>query len=397
MIFAFHAYPWLIHRLTYRRTNHANFHVRGYKEEGTITTAFDMTVLNELDRFHLAMDVIDRVPGTGTPGLYLKQQLQNKLIEHKRYIAAHGVDMPEVRDWAVAETVMEMHRILVATDFSAAGHAAVARAGQLAVQYRCPLTVFHATPDWTLFSQRASAHQAHYADITRNADELMRGEVNWLLQECGLTAVRGEIHRDRAALAITRAIESFQPNVVVIGAGGEHLLLDGQIVLGGTALKLISRVSVPLLMVRNTSPVPYTVTLAAVGAEASTARRLAHWASALAGTGTYHLVRAYEAPYANRMRLCRYADAEIAQSADEQRHIARQDCEALEPTVPGGAHRVIHIVRGAPVSAVLEQVRECAPQLVVVGAAPASWPTSIPAPGRQVSAPGSHTIARRMC
>jgi xylulose-5-phosphate/fructose-6-phosphate phosphoketolase len=99
VIFAFHAYPWLIHRLTYRRTNHANFHVRGYKEEGTITTAFDMTVLNDLDRFHLAMDVIDRVPATGTPGLYLKQQLQNKLIEHKRYICAHGVDMPEVREW----------------------------------------------------------------------------------------------------------------------------------------------------------------------------------------------------------------------------------------------------------------------------------------------------------
>jgi xylulose-5-phosphate/fructose-6-phosphate phosphoketolase len=99
VIFAFHAYPWLIHRLTYRRTNHANFHVRGYKEEGTITTAFDMTVLNDLDRFHLAMDVIDRVPATGTPGLYLKQQLQNKLIEHKRYIRAHGLDMPEVREW----------------------------------------------------------------------------------------------------------------------------------------------------------------------------------------------------------------------------------------------------------------------------------------------------------
>ena len=99
VIFAFHAYPWLIHCLTYRRTNHANFHVRGYKEEGTITTAFDMTVLNDMDRFHLAMDVIDRVPATGTPGLYLKQQLQNKLIEHKRYICANGLDMPEVRDW----------------------------------------------------------------------------------------------------------------------------------------------------------------------------------------------------------------------------------------------------------------------------------------------------------
>ena len=99
VIFAFHAYPWLIHRLTYRRTNHGNLHVRGYKEEGTITTPFDMTVLNDLDRFHLVMDVIDRVPRTGSKGVYLKQQLQNKLIEHKQYISRFGQDMPEIRDW----------------------------------------------------------------------------------------------------------------------------------------------------------------------------------------------------------------------------------------------------------------------------------------------------------
>jgi xylulose-5-phosphate/fructose-6-phosphate phosphoketolase len=99
VIFAFHAYPWLIHRLTYRRTNHANIHVRGYKEEGTITTPFDMTVLNELDRFHLAMDVIDRLPQTGGKGVSLKQQLQNKLVEHKQYIEKYGQDMPEIRNW----------------------------------------------------------------------------------------------------------------------------------------------------------------------------------------------------------------------------------------------------------------------------------------------------------
>ena len=99
VIFAFHAYPWLIHRLTYRRTNHDNLHVRGYKEEGTITTPFDMTVLNDMDRFHLVMDAIDRLPRTGTKGVYLKQQLTNKLIEHKRYIDEFGQDMPEIRNW----------------------------------------------------------------------------------------------------------------------------------------------------------------------------------------------------------------------------------------------------------------------------------------------------------
>jgi xylulose-5-phosphate/fructose-6-phosphate phosphoketolase len=99
IIFAFHGYPWLIHRLTYRRTNHANLHVRGYKEEGTTTTPFDMVVLNDLDRFHLVGDVIDRVPHLGASAAYAKQAIQEKLIEHKQYIAEHGEDMPEIRDW----------------------------------------------------------------------------------------------------------------------------------------------------------------------------------------------------------------------------------------------------------------------------------------------------------
>jgi xylulose-5-phosphate/fructose-6-phosphate phosphoketolase len=99
VVFAYHGYPLLIHRLTYRRTNHDNIHVRGYKEEGTTTTPFDMTVLNTLDRFHLAMDVIDRVPKLREVAAHQKQILRNKLIEHKLYIAEHGDDMPEVRDW----------------------------------------------------------------------------------------------------------------------------------------------------------------------------------------------------------------------------------------------------------------------------------------------------------
>ncbi len=100
VIFAFHGYPWLIHRLTYRRHNHENIHVRGYKEEGTITTAFDMTVLNDMDRFHLVIDAVNRLPQTGTPGVYLQQQLRDKLIEHKSYITRRGEDMPEIRNWS---------------------------------------------------------------------------------------------------------------------------------------------------------------------------------------------------------------------------------------------------------------------------------------------------------
>jgi xylulose-5-phosphate/fructose-6-phosphate phosphoketolase len=99
IIFAYHGYPWLIHRLTYRRTNHDNLHVRGYKEEGTITTPFDMAVLNDLDRFHLSMDVIDRLPQLGSRSAYLKQELRDKLVDHRRYIERYGDDLPEVRNW----------------------------------------------------------------------------------------------------------------------------------------------------------------------------------------------------------------------------------------------------------------------------------------------------------
>ena len=99
IVFAYHGYPWLIHRLTYRRPNHANLHVRGYKEEGTTTTPFDMTVCNDLDRYHLAEDVIDRVPHLRRVGAHFKQFLRNKLVEHKQYICRYGDDMPEVRDW----------------------------------------------------------------------------------------------------------------------------------------------------------------------------------------------------------------------------------------------------------------------------------------------------------
>lgn len=99
VIFAFHGYPWLIHRLTYRRTNHPNIHVRGYKEEGTTTTPFDMVVINDLDRFHLVGDVLDRVPKLSSVAAYGKQAIRDKLIEHRQYINEHGDDMPEIRDW----------------------------------------------------------------------------------------------------------------------------------------------------------------------------------------------------------------------------------------------------------------------------------------------------------
>jgi xylulose-5-phosphate/fructose-6-phosphate phosphoketolase len=109
IIFAFHGYPWLIHRLTYRRTNHDNLHVRGYKEEGTTTTPFDMCVLNELDRYHLMQDVIDRLPQLGTRAAYVKQTIRDALIDHKEYIYEHGEDSPEI-GWTWGNQRTAAHR-----------------------------------------------------------------------------------------------------------------------------------------------------------------------------------------------------------------------------------------------------------------------------------------------
>src|SRR5712691_1134083 len=99
VIFAYHGYPWLIHRLTYRRTNHPNIHVRGYKEEGTTTTPFDMLVLNDMDRYHLVMDVIDRVPGLGPRAAGVRQLMEDRRLAARAYTRAHGEDDPAIRDW----------------------------------------------------------------------------------------------------------------------------------------------------------------------------------------------------------------------------------------------------------------------------------------------------------
>jgi len=107
IVFAYHGYPWLIHRLTYRRTGHAHLHVRGYKEEGTTTTPFDMVMLNDLDRFHLVIDVIDRVPGLGSRCAGLRQQMVDMRLHATEYTREHGDDMPEIRDWVWPGAVTE--------------------------------------------------------------------------------------------------------------------------------------------------------------------------------------------------------------------------------------------------------------------------------------------------
>ena len=119
IIFAYHGYPWLIHRLTYRRAGHSNLHVRGYKEEGTTTTPFDMVMLNDLDRYHLVMDVIDRVASLGSRCATLRQEMADKRIAAREYTRAHGDDLPEVKDWvwpAAKEAGLDTGRAAGAAD-----------------------------------------------------------------------------------------------------------------------------------------------------------------------------------------------------------------------------------------------------------------------------------------
>jgi xylulose-5-phosphate/fructose-6-phosphate phosphoketolase len=116
IVFAFHGYPWLIHRLTYRRTNHDNLHVRGYKEEGTTTTPFDMCVLNQIDRFNLVKDVITRVPKLGERAAYAIQAINDKLIEHRQYVNRYGDDMPEISGWKWGQRAPATGRVSSTTE-----------------------------------------------------------------------------------------------------------------------------------------------------------------------------------------------------------------------------------------------------------------------------------------
>jgi len=260
-----------------------------------------------------------------------------------------------------------VHRVLAATDFSPAGHAAIARAGQLTRQFQCELTVLHATPDWTQFSRGAAAQHRHYEKITHNAEELMRDELTWLRTAFGLTRVRGEVQHETAARAITRMAEAVAADLVVIGATGEQLLFNGIPIMGGTALKVLANAPVPVLVVRTRESGAYQSTLVVVAQDLDAAGTLIQWALGFSASGPCHLVRTYDAPYAQRMRLSQLDDAEIGKAIEEQRRIAVKDCSTLMHQARPGQQLLTHLVQGAPAETVLGQIGSLAPQLVVVG------------------------------
>jgi len=257
-------------------------------------------------------------------------------------------------------------RILAATDFSATGHAVLARAGQLAAQYGAEFRVVHATPDWTLFSNRSAMQQRHYDDITRNAEILLKAEVSWLLAKFAVHA-SGEIQRGKASQTIVRAVDAYHPTLLVIGTRGEHAPAVAPAALGGTTMKLLTQVKVPLLLVRDAVTTPYSTCLAAIGNSTEQARRIVHWASSLVKGGDCHLVRAYEVPYLERLRLCGLSADAMTECSQDAELAARYAADPPWSDEDGGARIHMHLVRGTPVPTVLTEVTRYSPQFVAVG------------------------------
>lgn len=259
-----------------------------------------------------------------------------------------------------------LNRILAATDFSPAGHAGLARAGQLAAQHGAELQVIHATPDWALFANHMSAHQEHYGLITQDAERKMAEEISWLMSSFAVRA-RGEVHRGRASRTILRAIEAYRPHLLVIGAHGESAATADASALGGTALRLITPAMLPTLLVRNPEPMRYRISLAAVRDAEEQSRRIVRWSSALASGGVCHIVRAFNVPYLERLRLANVGAAVIDIVGQDQEKIARQETETLLSAVDASTQAFAHVICGPPLPGILIEISGYGPQLIVVG------------------------------
>jgi len=259
-----------------------------------------------------------------------------------------------------------LKRILVATDLSAAAHSAVMRAGQLARQWEAHLFLVHARPDWNLFARWAPASQDSFRDIAQSADDPLRDLLAELERKFGVHA-RCDSRLGKASSVIAAVAAECQPHLLVIGARGEHDTCGPEPFLGGTALKLLSRIDLPLLIVRGSSETAYTTSLVAVGIPSALSRRAVLWASGLVQGGDCHLVHAYGVPYVERMRLRGTAEALVSARLRQ----AQEAAELIPPEVigaaEGSARMHVHAVSGEPVAVVLAEINTHAPQLVVVG------------------------------
>ena len=259
-----------------------------------------------------------------------------------------------------------LNRILVATDFSAAGRRAVTRAGRLASQNGADLQIVHAAPDWNLFSRSTPARQQHYDEVTLHAQRAMRDEVNRVLSEFGVHG-RGEVQLGKASEVICRAIASYQPTLVVAGARGEHEPPVAPAALGGTALKLFLRMERPLLLVRSEDSRPYRTSLVAVQQVSERSRRVVLWGTALVPDGDCHIVHAYDAPYSERMKLCGTSSAAIEACVLSTEAAARESFDQLLAAAAPDSRVHLHLDHGSPLGILVTEIAHYDPQVVVVG------------------------------
>ena len=259
-----------------------------------------------------------------------------------------------------------LSRILVATDFSAGAGAAVTRAGQLAKEHHAELHLIHASPDWNLFCRFLPAQQGHYAMLTQFAESAMQREVAWLEQKFAIR-VRGQVELGSAARTITRAAQEFQPQLLVIGARGEHGPSIATSALGGTALKLLSQTTQPLLLCRDTDTHPYAEAMAAIKDASEMARRIVQWGTLLAPSAVWHIVRAYEVPYLERLRQCGVDDTAMGSCATQARASAQREVDAVLKAAERSTPMNVHLMPGEPLRVVLTQIVRERVHLLVVG------------------------------
>jgi nucleotide-binding universal stress UspA family protein len=257
-------------------------------------------------------------------------------------------------------------RILAATDFSAAGDAAATRAARIAAQQGAELHIVHATPDWTLFCNRARMAQQHYTDISANAEKLLNRAQQRLASEFSIR-VSTEVQQGKASQCIARCVAQYQPGILVLGSHGEHAPESSQLALGATTMKLISQVTVPLLLVRHDDAKPYSICVAAIGPSTEQARRIVRWANVITAGGDCHFVRTYTVPYLERLKLSGVSSEAIAACCEDAEVAARY---AANPPWSGEevtARMHMHLVRGTPLPNVLSAITRHAAQLVVIG------------------------------
>jgi nucleotide-binding universal stress UspA family protein len=259
-----------------------------------------------------------------------------------------------------------LSRILVATDFSPGSGVAMARAGLLAKEHQADLRLIHASPDWNLFCRFLPAQQAHYTTLTQHAESAVQREIDWLQQRYGIQA-HGGVELGSATRTIARVVQDFQPQLVVIGARGEHGPSVSSSALGGTAMKLLLQTTRPLLLVRDTCSRAYSEAMAAISDPAELAKRVVQWGLLVAPNASWHVVRAYDVPYLERLRQCGIDDASMLACASDARANAQRAVEAVLKSVESSSPIRVHLMQGEPLRAVLTQIVRDRSHLLVVG------------------------------